>query len=144
MTGLEPYIIQNWVKRGFLTSPKGRVYSKEQFARIIIINALRDVLQIEKICSLIKVIAGVPYDTSDDLISDDELYHRYVDMLAEGNIDITDEAAVIKATEKATLDFGEREAGQRKKLARILQAMLYANAASQFAKQSEDVISSLD
>ncbi len=144
MTGLEPYIIQNWVKRGFLTSPKGRVYSKEQFSRIIIINALRDVLQIDKICSLIEVIAGVPNDTSDDLISDDELYHRYVDMLADGNIDINDEAAITKATESATLDFSEREAGQRKKLAKILKAMLYANAASQFAKRSEDVISSLE
>ena len=49
MTGLEPYLIQNWVKRGFVTHPQGRVYSREQFARIIIINMLRESLQIEKI-----------------------------------------------------------------------------------------------
>ena len=42
MTGLEPYLIQNWVKRKFLSSPVKKLYSSEQFARILIINMLRD------------------------------------------------------------------------------------------------------
>ena len=44
MTGLEPYLIQNWVKRGFVSSPVKRLYSREQFARIVIINMLREAL----------------------------------------------------------------------------------------------------
>ena len=28
MTGLEPYVIQNWVKRGFVASPVKRVYGR--------------------------------------------------------------------------------------------------------------------
>ena len=43
MTGLEPYLVQNWVKRGFLSPPKKRVYSRVQFARIIIINMLKQI-----------------------------------------------------------------------------------------------------
>lgn len=143
MTGLEPYLIQNWVKRGFLSSPVKRLYSKEQFARIIIINMLRDALQIDKICGLISVIGGVLDDTSDDLISDDELYHRYVDMLSDKDINISDKASVIRAAEAVTLDFDERLPDSRKKLSRILQIMLYAHAASSLRASAEEILSTL-
>ena len=67
MTGLEYYLIQNWVKRGFVSSPTKRLYSRQQFARIIIINMLRETLPIEKISGLIHIIGGDPQDRSDDL-----------------------------------------------------------------------------
>ena len=143
MTGLEPYLIQNWVKRGFVSSPVKRVYSREQFARIIIINMLRESLQIDRICSLIHIISGVPDDKSDDLIGDEELYHRYVDMLADGGINIADEGSVASAADGAVADFDERVAGARRKLVRILQVMLYAHSASDLRKASEDILSSL-
>ena len=143
MTGLEPYLIQNWVKRGFVSSPVKRLYSKEQFARIIIINMLREALQIDKICGLIYVIGGVLDDTSDDLISDDELYHRYVDMLSDKDINISDKSSVIRAAEAVTLDFDERLPDSRKKLSRILQIMLYAHAASNLRSSAEEILSTL-
>ena len=34
VTGLEPYTIQNWVKRGFLTKPVGKKYTLRQLCRI--------------------------------------------------------------------------------------------------------------
>ena len=40
VTGLEPYIIQNWVRRGFLAQPKQRKYTRRQLSRIVMINAL--------------------------------------------------------------------------------------------------------
>ncbi len=144
MTGLEPYLIQNWVKRGFVTSPVKRLYSKEQFARIVIINMLRESLQIEKICSLIRVIGGVLEDTSDDLISDDELYHKYVDMVCDTDININDEKSVILASEKVAENFKERLPNTKRQLAQILRAMLYAHAAAEFRRRSETIISSLD
>ncbi|MBQ6893423.1 MAG: DUF1836 domain-containing protein [Clostridia bacterium] len=143
MTGLEPYLIQNWVKRGFVTHPIGRVYSREQFARIIIINMLRETLQIERICTLIHIIGGAPYDKSDDLISDDELYHRYVDMIAKGNINITDEKSVADAVEFAALDFGVRDSTAKKQLEDILKTMLYAHTASELRHLSEGILSAL-
>ena len=33
VTGLEPYIIQNWVRRGFLAPPKQRKYTRRQLSR---------------------------------------------------------------------------------------------------------------
>ena len=143
MTGLEPYLIQNWVKRGFLTSPVGRVYSREQFARIIIINMLRQALQIDRICGLIKVISGNPDDRSDDLISDEELYHMYVDMLSDESMVIRDEQSVTGAAMRATQNFAEPLPGARKKLCLILAAMLYAHTSCRMAALSDKILLTL-
>ncbi len=144
MTGLEPYLVQNWVKRGFVSSPVGRVYSKGQFARVIIINMLREVLQIEKICKLLSVIEGNPHSPLDDLMSDDELYHRYVDLLAGREIDMSEPTNTEKAVSDALEDFDGRTAGERRKLVKIIEVMLYAHAASEYSRQAGEIISSLE
>ncbi len=143
MTGLEPYLIQNWIKRGFVTPPVGRVYSRTQFARVTIINMLKQALQIDRICGLIRLIVGTPDDRSDDLVSDDELYHLYVNMLAEGGMDICDEKSVETAAVRATEGFAEPYAGARKKLCKILMVMLYAHRSSQFANLSDQILSTI-
>ncbi len=142
MTGLEPYMIQNWVKRGFVSSPVKRLYSRAQFARIVIINMLRETLQLEHICELIREIDGVLEDSSDDLISDNELYHRYVDMLSE-NIAPSDREAVGYAAHKASDGFVENVPNSKKRLERILQVMFYAHTASQMRKRAEEIFSTL-
>ena len=117
------------------------MYSRDQFARIVIINMLRDSLQIEKICSLIKIIGGDPNDRSDDLIGDGELYHRYVDMLADGEVNVTDPQSVQRGAERAAEGFEERLPNARKQLVRILQIMLYAHAASRLKEKSCEMLS---
>jgi DNA-binding transcriptional MerR regulator len=143
MTGLEPYIVQNWVKRGFLTSPKKRVYSKSQFARIVLINMLRETLQIDKICGLIKVIGGELEDETDDLISDDELYHRYVDMISSESINVLDADCVKKCAAKAVESYIETLPGAKKKLEKILQVMFYAHAAAELRSNAEEMLTTI-
>ncbi len=143
ITGLEPYLVQNWVKRKFVTSPQKRVYSREQLARIIIINMLREALKIEDICLLIEIIGGDPNDRSDNLIFDDELYHRYVDMIADNELNLDDRAAVAVVADSVAEVIEERVFGTRKKLSQILQVMLYAHAASRLRDSAEDMLSSL-
>ena len=143
MTGLEPYLIQNWVKRGFLTSPVKRMYSKEQFARIVIINMLRESIQIDRICSLVRVIGGVPEDPMDDLIGDDELYHRYVDMIADDTININDRESVHRAALLATEEMVERVPNAKKKLATVLEIMVNAHAASMLRTRAESLLFTL-
>ena len=53
ITGLEPYTIQNWVKRGFLSPPRQKRYDMEQVCRIITINMLKGALTLEKICTIL-------------------------------------------------------------------------------------------
>ncbi len=143
MTGLEPYLVQNWVKRGFVSSPTGRVYSREQFARIAIINMLREALQIDRICELIGVIGGDPQDTRDDLIGSEELYHRYVDMLISDSADAVDVHAIRRAAELAAADFVERTPGAKKALVTILSVMRYAHTAAIFRETAEKTLAEL-
>ena len=136
MTGLEPYLIQNWVKRGFVSSPKKRLYSQSQFARIIIINMLREALQIDQICELISVTALNISDDSDDVIKDDELYHRYVDMLSEDNINVDDEDAVRIAADKAADSFDGDLPISKKQISSILQVMTCAYFATELRRKA--------
>ena len=104
----------------------------------------KELFHLPRICSLIHVIGGILEDDSDDLISDDELYHRYVDMISDGEIDINNEASVREAAQRATEGFEERLPNAKKQLVRILQAMIYAHSASRLRKLSEDMISSMN
>lgn len=144
MTGLEPYQIQNWVKRGFLTSPVKRMYAKEQFARVIIINMLKESLQLERICDLIRVIIDVPVGTGEGRVSDDELYHRYVDMLAEGSIDIGRVASVHAAALRAVgIENEKHPTAVQAHLVSFFEAMVYAHAASELGRRAADIIAGL-
>ena len=58
VTGLESHAVQNWVKRGFLSPPIGKRYTCRQFCRIAVINMLKNVLSMEKICALLSYVNG--------------------------------------------------------------------------------------
>ena len=78
LTGLEPYVIQNWVRRGFAAPPERKRYSRRQFCRIVLINMLKDSMQLDKICTLLSYVNGELDDESDDLIDDAQLYLYFV------------------------------------------------------------------
>ena len=80
ITGLEPYTIQNWVKRGFLTPPVQKKYSIDQLCRIINIHMLRGVFSLERTCGLLGYVNGQLNDRSDDIIGDAELYFMFVSL----------------------------------------------------------------
>ncbi len=83
LTGIEPYTVQNWVKRGFVKPPEGKKYTKRQFCRLVIINAFKEVLEIGDITAFISYINGSLDDESDDRLADDELYFCFTDAAAE-------------------------------------------------------------
>ena len=82
VTGLESHTIQNWVKRGFLPSPRGKRYDMEQVCRIINMNLLKGTLPREQICSLMTYLNGCLSDESDDLVDDTMLYFMFVKLAA--------------------------------------------------------------
>ncbi len=143
MTGLEPYMIQNWVKRGFITSPVKRLYSREQFAGIIIINMLKESLHIDKICGLIDLISGPTESELDDLVKNNELYHMYVDMLSDPTLRLDDTDSVSMCAKKATEAYKEKIPGGRGQLIKILRVMYYAHSASLLRKSAEETLSAL-
>lgn len=142
MTGLEPYRIQNWVKRGFVSSPQHRQYSKNQFARIVIIHMLCESLQLDRICELLSYINGNLHDESDDVIGDSELYHRYTDMIAETGGTISHEA-IRQAAKAAAADYAEPLPGARQRLEKTLQVMAYAHYAAIARHTADETLSHL-
>ncbi len=83
ITGLPPYMIQNWVRRGFLPPPERKRYTRRQLSRILLINMLRDAMRLEEICLVISHMNGRLDDESDDLIGDDGLYLAVVACLLD-------------------------------------------------------------
>jgi hypothetical protein len=100
---------------------------------------LRESLQIESISNLIHIIGGEPDDRSDDLISDDELYHRYVDMIACDSMG-EGENVVARAAAAAEGFLGV----EGDKLSRILQVMFYAHSAALIKERAREILSTLD
>lgn len=74
LTGLEGSTIQNWIKRGWVSSTKGKKYSERQILRILIINMLRGSMKLEDIAKLMRYVNGDVEDTSDDIIEEVILY----------------------------------------------------------------------
>ena len=74
LTGLEPSTVQNWIKRGFVPHPERKRYGERHVARILLIDALRECLLIERVGELMQYINGNADDTADDLITEEALY----------------------------------------------------------------------
>ena len=142
VTGLEPYTIQNWVKRGFLPAPRNKRYDLEQVCRIININLLRGPLPLEQIIKLISYLNGDLTDESDDLVDDTMLFFLFVRLAARARHlggSKTWEEALVEITET----YREPVPGARQKLINVLRIMLTAWCASRLQAQAEDMIQQL-
>lgn len=144
ISGLEGYVIQNWIKRRFLAPPRGRMYGREQLAAVALINLLRDSLQIERICGFVSFVRGVPNDRSDDLCGFEELYHGYVGLILEGLPAVDDPEAVRNAARGAAERMGAKDAATLRKLQGVFEVMLYAHAASLYRRAAEEKLSHMD
>ena len=111
-----------------------------QSSRIVIINMLRESLQIEQICELISVTSATLYDDSDDIIKDDHLYHKCVDMLCDENLRLANHASIEAAADRVAAEFDDSLPVPKKQLSGILQVMAYAHFASVLKKRAQDIL----
>ena len=58
ITGIDGTTLQNWIKRGWVPSPQKKTYSREHLARILLINMMRDTVELSKIVSLLGYTDG--------------------------------------------------------------------------------------
>ena len=142
ITGLEPYAIQNWVKRGFLSAPKAKRYDKEQLCRIITINMLNGALALEQICSLMSYVNGDLADDSDDLIDDAELYFMFVRLAARAR-HIGGSQQWDEAVESMLIGYREPVPGAKDRVRKVLRTMLTAWVASRLKLETEEMIARL-
>lgn len=142
ITGLEPYAIQNWVKRGFLSAPVGKKYTMEQLCRIITIHMLRGPLSLEQVCSLMSYVNGNLADDTDDLIDDAVLYFMFVRLAARarhiGGTQQWDEAV-----DSVLADYAEPVPGARERVGKVLRTMLTAWVANRLRMETEEMLKKL-
>lgn len=142
LSGASPHDVQNWVKRGFVSPPVAKQYSKRQFCRVILINMLRDCLPIADIVDLLTYINGRLDDESDDMIGDDELYVYLVRTLS--NLDSFSEESIKKAVALATEDYNEPFAGAKTRLYKVLTVMTYSYFSTHFHRSAMAHLAGLD
>lgn len=125
ISGLEPYTIQNWVKRGFLSPPQHKRYSINQLCRILQINMLKSVLPLEQICGLLSYINGKLDEENDDIIDDARLYFLFV-RLASRAKELDNPQSWEKAMKDALAQYQEPVPGARERIEKALRVMLTA------------------
>lgn len=143
ITGLEPYTVQNWVKRGFLTGPQQKRYSLRQLCRILNINMLKDALPMEQICGLMTYINGHLDDDSDDIIDDSDLYFIFL-RLAAHHREMNDPAGRERYLQQVLAEYREPEPGARERVQKVLRIMLTAWAAAQLRQAAEKMVKELN
>lgn len=143
LTGLEPYIIQNWVKRGFLSPPKNKRYSQRQLCRILNINMLKSVLPMDRICGLLTYINGTLDDESDDMIDDSELYFMFI-RLAGRAMDIDRNKSWLPAVDEVLSNFQETVPGAKDRVKQVLRIMLTAYIAAKMKDEAENLLAGIE
>lgn len=141
ITGIDGTTLQNWLKRGWVASPRGKYYTKEHLARILLINMMRDTMQLARIAQVLAYINGRVGDAADDIIPESVLYDyvcRAVDMLSDGeSAGLNDLETVV---EKAAENYEERVAGAKKRLARGISIIVTAYYSTLVKNHAENMI----
>jgi hypothetical protein len=144
ITGLDTPALQNWIKRGWVSPPENKRYNIDQVARILIINMLRDVLQLEKIAFLLSYINGSVYDRSDDIIPESVLYDTICRILnASGEIYIGNQNELEERIVFCTRDYTEKIPGATGRLHQALKIIILALACAQIKKKADDLLQTL-
>lgn len=143
ITGLEPYTVQNWVKRGFLTPPVRKKYSLDQLCRIININMLRGVFTLERTCGLIGYINGQLNDNSDDIIGDAELYFMFIALAARAQ-QLTRPEACERILAEMLRDYSEPYPGAKERVSNTLKVMLTAYLAAKMRTSADAMLTELE
>lgn len=142
VSGLEPYTVQNWVKRGFLPPPRNKRYDMEQLCRILNMNILRGTMPLEQIVRLMSYLNGDLADESDDLVDDTMLYFFFVRLAARARY-IGGDKNWDDALLHVTQDYPEKAPGAREKLTKVLKVMLTVWCANCLKAKAEDLIAKL-
>ena len=142
ITGLEPYTVQNWVKRGLLSPPLGKKYTLRQLCRIININMLKGALPMERVCSMLHYVNGRLDDESDDAIDDSKLYCMFVKLAARIR-ELSDEGERQKMLQAVMADYQEPFPGAKARVETVLRIMLTAWIAVRMRQQAEEMLDEL-
>lgn len=138
LTGLEGSTVQNWVKRGWVAKPVGKKYGERQVARILIINALRDSLQLEQIAGLLRYVNGSAEDQSDDIVGEGLLFDYFCSCTAAVNAETgISRSRICGAVREVTREYAGPYPQAKEQLERALCVMVEAYLAASVRREAE-------
>ena len=146
ISGIDGSTLQNWTKRGWVANAKLKRYDIDQLAHILIINMLRECMNLDKIAFIISYINGRVWDRSDDIIRDSQLYDyicRLLDRLMENGSDAGDEATLRQCIEETTADYNESIEGATLRLRTALEIIVIAYYATIIKRRSDEMVDAL-
>lgn len=145
ITGLDTPVIQNWVNRGWLQRPVDKKYSIDHLARTMLINMLRDVMQLENIAAILVYINGVAGDTSDDAVPESKLYCYACEIIDNITFEtLLCDDVLDGIIEKAVADYEEPFEGGYEKLTNGLHIIATYYAAAIIKKHGDDFYKRLE
>jgi len=114
LLGIEAHTVQNWVKRGFVDPPVKKLYNRDRFVRLAILNYFKDVFSLEAILSLLRMAD-----------QDSTIYTAFCALLSVAPLDpIRSETKLSDIIEKVIdaqkFDYGRTSREQVKRLLTIL------------------------
>jgi len=131
VSGVDGSTLQNWVKRGWVANTVHKRYNKDQLARILIINMMRDSMLLERIDFLLRYINGDVENREDDIIPESRLYDYIcvvLDAISGESICTMDKLHDCIA--ECTADYVEKLPGARERLQKALEIIVFAYYAS--------------
>lgn len=138
ITGIDGTTLQNWVKRGWVLNPKNKLYSKEQVARILIINMVRDTMQLSKITDLLTYINGDIADLSDDIIPESVLYDYLCKAITLCN---NTECSIDSIISDVTADYNEKLENAAYRLRKAMKIILLSYIAAKYKSMADEEMS---
>ena len=145
ISGIDGSTLQNWTKRGWVANSKLKRYDIDQVAHILIINMLRDCMQLDRITFVIRYINGSVEDHADDIISDSLLYD-YICRILERLLDddaTYDISSLRTCISEVTADYEEKVSGARKRLDQALEIIIAAYYAALIKRYSDHLVETL-
>ncbi|MGM9646797.1 MAG: DUF1836 domain-containing protein [Eubacteriales bacterium] len=131
ISGIDGSTLQNWVKRGWVSNTVNKKYSKDQLARILIINMLRNCMLLERVDRLLHYINGELDDIRDDIIPESRLYDYICTIYDRYIADECDcEAQLDTIIAETTADYSEPVPGALRRLNSALKIILIAYLAT--------------
>lgn len=139
--GIDGSTLQNWTKRGWVANAKSKRYDKNQLARILIINMMRDSMQLDRIAQILTYVNGKAGDESDDIIPESELYGYLcliIDRLVEDELP-PDAENIHDLISRVLENYEERTAGAARRLERACSIIVMTYYATLVRKKANSM-----
>ncbi len=142
ISGIDGTTLQNWVKRGWVGNPTKKTYDREQLARILIINMMRDTMQLSRVIFLLTYVNGG--EECDRIVTESRFYDYICKTLEHvASPESAGLNGLDETIEKVIADYEETVAGAKRRLATGVRIAVLTYYAALIKSMADDTVDSL-